>query len=199
MLAISLTESELIVVALLKNGAVGVMPTDTIYGLVGSALEKKTVERIYRFRKRNLKKPMIILIASLRDLGSFGVVLGTREKMILKKVWPGKVSVVLKCSAKKFAYLHRGTKSLAFRMPDVPRLRAILAKTGPLVAPSANFEGEPPARTILEAKRYFGEKVEFYGTAQRKIVSKPSTLIAINKNGGVSVLRKGAVKIPFVI
>jgi L-threonylcarbamoyladenylate synthase len=193
-----LTGSELLVTALLKNGAVGVMPTDTLYGLVGSALEKKTVERIYRLRKRNLKKPMIILIASLRDLGSFGVGLSAREKKILKKVWPGKVSVILRCPSKKFTYLHRGLKTLAFRMPASARLRMLLEKTGPLVAPSANFEGEPPSRTIAEAKRYFGENVEFYGNA-RRMSSKPSTLISIDKKGGIVVLRRGAGRVPRMI
>jgi L-threonylcarbamoyladenylate synthase len=195
MIKTKLTRSEILVTALLKSGAVGVMPTDTLYGLVGSALAKKTVERIYRLRKRNLKKPMIILIASMRDLNLFGIMPNMGEKKILRKVWPGKVSVVLKCSSKKWEYLHRGVKSLAFRMPDSARLRGLLAKTGPLVAPSANFEGEPPSRTIAEAKRYFGEEVEFYGDVRKKIISKPSTLITINKNGAVTVLRNGAVTI----
>ncbi len=46
----------------LRRGGVGVMPTDTIYGIVGSALRPSTVRRIYRLRRRNLRKPMIILI-----------------------------------------------------------------------------------------------------------------------------------------
>jgi L-threonylcarbamoyladenylate synthase len=186
-----LSDSERIVVSLLKGGAVGVMPTDTLYGLVGSALEKKTVERIYRLRKRNLKKPMIILIASLRDLALFGVMPNESEKKVLRKVWPGKVSVILKCPSKKFTYLHRGTKSLAFRIPNVPRLRMMLAKTGPLVAPSANFEGASPAYTITEAKRYFGENVEFYGNSGR-MSSLPSTIIELQK-GKITILRRGEV------
>ena len=192
---IKLTRSEILVAALLKGGAIGVMPTDTLYGLVGSALEKKTVKRIYRLRKRNLKKPMIILIASLRDLALFGIIPDKRERKILRKVWPGKVSVILKCPSKKFAYLHRGTRSLAFRMSDVPRLHVMLAKTGPLVAPSANFEGGPPARTITEARRYFGDRVEFYGDARKKMAAKPSTLITIDPYGEIIVLRQGAVTI----
>ncbi|MEK7522400.1 MAG: Sua5/YciO/YrdC/YwlC family protein [Patescibacteria group bacterium] len=52
---------------ILKNGGIGVIPTDTIYGIVGSALNKKTVERIYKLRRRNLKKPMIVLIGSIND------------------------------------------------------------------------------------------------------------------------------------
>ena len=50
------------IVTTLRNGGVGVVPTDTIYGIVGSALNPKTVARIYKLRRRNPKKPMIILI-----------------------------------------------------------------------------------------------------------------------------------------
>ncbi|MEK7089665.1 MAG: Sua5/YciO/YrdC/YwlC family protein [Patescibacteria group bacterium] len=47
-------------------------------------------------------------------------------------------------------------------MPKGVALRSLLKQTGPLVAPSANPEGEMPARTIREAKKYFGNRVDFY-------------------------------------
>lgn len=187
----------------LASGKVGVMSTDTIYGIVGSALDKKTVERIYLLRKRDLKKPMIVLISSFEDLKFFGVKLSIKEKKILKKIWPGRVSVVLRLPSREFAYLHRGTQTTAFRLPTYsagkPRFHIgdFLKDTGPLVAPSANLAGEPPSRTIREARKYFGEKVDFYLDAGG-ISSKPSTLIDFH-NGGVRILRKGADKKVFTI
>jgi L-threonylcarbamoyladenylate synthase len=177
----------------LKKGGVGVMPTDTIYGIVGSALNKKTVERIYRLRKRNTKKPMIVLVSSQSDLRLFGATTTPAIKKLLKKLWPGKVSVIMPCPSKKFSYLHRGSGTIAFRLPKAAMVRGILKITGPLVAPSANFEGKPAARTIKEAKRYFKDRVDFYADAGR-LVSQPSTLVTI-KNGSLIVLRKGAVKV----
>jgi L-threonylcarbamoyladenylate synthase len=179
--------------AILAAGGVGILPTDTIYGLVGSALNKKTVERIYRLRQRNTKKPMIVLIAAVTDLKLFGVELDKKERAIARRVWPGKVSVVMPCPSRKFAYLHRGTKTLAFRVPEPAWLRMLLKKTGPLVAPSANIEGEAPAKTIAEATRYFGAKIEFYGNAGKR-VSQPSTIVKI-EDGKLLVLRKGAGRI----
>jgi len=101
---------------LLKEGALGVIPTDTIYGICGSALKKEVVEKIYRLRKRNFKKPMIILISSINDLQYFRIRLNPFQKRILKQLWPGSVSVILKCPLEKFSYLHRGIKTLALRM-----------------------------------------------------------------------------------
>ncbi|MBI5306470.1 threonylcarbamoyl-AMP synthase [Candidatus Wolfebacteria bacterium] len=159
----------------LKDGIVGVIPTDTIYGICGSAFNKKTVEKIYKLRKRNPKKPVIVLIADFDDLKKFGVKISGFQKKILNRLWPGKASVILKCSFKKFFYLHRGTKTIAFRMPKNKKLIEILKISGPLVAPSANWEGYPPAKNIKEAKKYFGNKV-FY-LDRGNLISKPSKLI----------------------
>jgi L-threonylcarbamoyladenylate synthase len=167
----------------LKGGKIGVIPTDTIYGIVCSAFDKKSVEKIYELRKRDLKKPMIILISSINDLKLFGAEI---DKKIAGKYWPGKVSIIL--PVKKFEYLHRGKKSLAFRLPDDENLIRILKISGPIVAPSANIEGEKPASTIEEAKKCFGEKINFYLSAG-KLKSKPSKIVSMVK-GKVEVVRK---------
>lgn len=169
------------VTQLLKRGGVGVMATDTIYGIVGSALSKKAVERIYKIRKRNPKKPMIVLIHSFKDLNTFHVKIPSEIRKKIKHFWPGKVSIILSCPSKKFEYLHRGKKSLAFRLPAKKSLRAILKSVGPLVAPSANIEGKPPANTISQAKKYFGDKVDFYLNGGRTSAA-PSALIGFKGN-----------------
>lgn len=168
---------------LLKNGRIAVIPTDTIYGIVGSALNHKTVEKIYKLRKRNLDKPFIILISSLNDLKKFDVKVTKEQEKFLKKIWPNPVSVVLQ----------RGAKSLAFRMPKNKWLLDLLKKVSPLVAPSANIEGEKPAETIKMAKKYFGNNVAFYLDAG-KIKSTPSTLIKLKNDGSYIILRQGNFK-----
>jgi L-threonylcarbamoyladenylate synthase len=174
---------------ILMQGGVGILATDTIYGLVGSALSPKIVQRIYKLRHRNPKKPFIILISSLKDLKLFNIKIDPKTEKILKRLWPNKISIILPCRSKKFFYLHRGTNSLAFRLPKNKNLIQLLKKTGPLVAPSANPEGQPPATTISEAKKYFGNNVDFYLNS-RKIKNSPSILIKINKNK-ISILRQG--------
>lgn len=182
------------VVKLLKSGKIGVMPTDTIYGIVGSALNTRTVEEIYFLRKRAKNKPFIILISSLDDLKKFGIKITAVQRDFLKKVWPNPVSVILPCPEEKFAYLHRGKKSLAFRIPRDKILERILEKAGPLVAPSANFEQEKPAETIAQAKKYFDNKIAFY-VEGGKLKSKPSTVVRLYEDGLQIVLREGSFRI----
>ena len=178
---------------ILNSGGIGVIPTDTIYGLVGQALNPDTVEQLYKVRQRKPDKPFIILISQLKDLELFDIQPDEKTRAILGKVWPGKVSIVLPCRSDKFSYLHRGTNTLAFRLPDKKDLIEILKTTEPLVAPSANPEGLEPAHTIEEAKKYFGEEVDFYVDGGR-LDSPPSTLIKI-VDGEIEVLREGAVKL----
>ncbi len=212
---------------LLKEGAIGVIPTDTIYGICTSAFKKESVEKVYKLRKRNPEKPCIILITNLDDLRKFKIRLTKRQKEIIEKIKGLKVSFVLSCPYKEFSYLHRGTKTLSFRIltsrltqifspinADTPRIRAdsiirdypfkirenqwnkirdypwlILKVSGPIIAPSANWEDYEPAKNIKEAKKYFFNKV-FYLNAGN-LISKPSTLIDLTQKE-IKILREGA-------
>lgn len=174
-------------VQILNDSGIAVIPTDTIYGIVARAADQEAVEKVYTVRRRNPDKPCIILISKIDDLKIFGIDPKPFSDE-LHKHWPGPVSIVLPCLDPEFTYLHRGTNSLAFRMPDVDELRELISATGPLIAPSANIEGNNPSATIDEAKIQFGDSVDLYEDAGR-LVAKPSTIISL-LNGKPEILRK---------
>jgi L-threonylcarbamoyladenylate synthase len=178
---------------ILLNDGVGILPTDTLYGLVGRAFSRKAFDRIFELKKRDAGSPFIILISSIEDLRLFDIEVDNNTKKILEKYWPGKVSVILPCNSENLSHLHLGTKTLAFRMPDKKDLLKLLKLTGPLLAPSANHPGEKPALMIEEARAYFSNDADFYAD-EGKLESLPSTLIKI-ENGKIIVLREGAVAI----
>ena len=165
------------------------LPTDTIYGLAGSAFSKEAVEKIYQLKGRDNDKPFIVLLGGVEDLERFNIVIDnfTREK--LAEFWPGPVSVVLPCPLDEYKYLHRGEKTLAFRVPDNNDLRDFLKVTGPLVTPSANPQNKRPAKNIKEAKDYFGDEAGFYINGG-ELQGEPSTLIRL-QGGAAEVLRQG--------
>ncbi len=177
----------------LANNRVGVMPTDTLYGLLGTAKSQEVVERIYALKKRDSSKPLIILVSEWEHLRGFGVRSRDMANLDLEYFWPGKVSIILPCPGKDYEHLKRGGESLAFRYPAHKGLRSVIEETGPLVAPSANPEGDLPAKNTREAYDYFGEGVDFY-VDEGELSSDPSTLISIAE-GKVTVEREGAVKI----
>lgn len=179
------------IVNILNGNGIVVMPTDTLYGIVGKALNPRVVERIYQIRKRTPSKPCIILIGDISELGKFLIVLNQEEEKTLKEYWgkPHPVSIVLDCPEERFSYLHRGTKTLAFRIPHPNKLKDLLLKTGPLIAPSSNIEGMPPAQNIASARQYFGDSVDLYVDGGI-ITGSASKIIKLHKDGSVSILRE---------
>lgn len=146
----------------LQTGGIGVIPTDTVYGVVGSAFLPDTIDRIYELKRRQKNKPLIVLISDIEMLEQFGIELSDALREHLDTHWPGPVSIILPTLDDQFEYLSRGTDSIAFRLPDDAELQELIRAVGPLVAPSANMEGMPPAENVDEARRYFGTDVDFY-------------------------------------
>ncbi|MFA7141870.1 MAG: L-threonylcarbamoyladenylate synthase [Candidatus Paceibacterota bacterium] len=173
----------------LSNKEVGVMLTDTIYGIVGLALDENVVQRIYEIKERDLKKPMVVLISSMEDLENiFGIKLNLKCVNILKELWSSEqsTSIVLPCL--KFEFLHRGLNSLAFRIPKKKELVDLIKRTGPLIATSANKEGQRPALNMKEAKEYFADKIDFY-IDEGESKKEPSILVKLKNENELEVLR----------
>jgi len=170
----------------LMHRGIGIIASGTLYGIVGQALNHNAVQRIYAVKQRTPTKPFIILIHDISDLALFNVVVTQTMQESLKTYWPGPVSIILECNDPSFEYLHRDTDSLAFRMPAKPEVQEILKFTGPLVAPSANPEGMPPAHDIAAARNYFGDSVDFY--SEGSVNDKASKIIKITGRG-IEVIR----------
>lgn len=157
---------------ILSGNGIAVIKTDTIYGIVGKADSREAVERVYQAKGRTPSKSPIVLISSVTQL------FDSYEQNVLnrlKEYWPGPNSIILP-SQKAPEWIRRENHSVAYRLPNNPELRALVEKTGPLIAPSANPEGLTPAATILEAKTYFGDMVDWYEDNGVVVDSKPSSL-----------------------
>jgi len=184
----SLTDPALI--ACLSGGGVVVIPTDTMYGVVARASDKQAVERVYQIRGRTPEKPCIMLVAGRRQITDTGLWTAA-HKQLADTYWPGALSLVAPTAATE-PYLHRGTHTLAYRMPNRDDLRRLLTNTGPLIAPSANPEGHPPSITLLEAQAYFGDKVDGYVDGGTLAGDTPSTVAGV-VNNEIHVFRQGAL------
>ncbi|MDB5186454.1 MAG: hypothetical protein JWL85_977 [Candidatus Saccharibacteria bacterium] len=175
-------------VELLQNGKVGVIPTDTVYGLVAQAANPDAVERLYGLKHRQ-QKPGTIIAASVEQLVELGI--KARYLKAVEHFWPNSISIEIPHSIN---YLNQGTGRQAFRIPNDEDLLALLRKTGPLQTTSANHPGEPEGDTVARCIEYFGESVDFYVEGGDLSGRKPSTLIRIIDDA-IEVVREGAVKI----
>ena len=154
--------------SLINQNQVGIILTDTVYGIVCHAQNPECVERIYEIKKRDLNKPPIIIISNLEQIKEFGIELNASLELIIKQYWPGSNSLIFElkkpASQKKFEYLHRGTNSLAIRLPEYLRnleLLDLVNRTGPLATSSANLHGEPTITQISDLKTEVINKINF--------------------------------------
>lgn len=170
--------------AALLAGELVVLKTDTIYGIVARASDAAVVERLYRVRRRQPHKSCIILVA---DLASIPGLSSAEEQGYLRLHQEYPTTLVSSAPADFLPHLARTDGTLAFRLVS-GELADLIRRTGPLLAPSANPEGLPPATTISEAVNYFGEAVSVYVDSGQVTDAAPSRIVRF-ENGQVVTLR----------
>lgn len=176
------------VAQLLRAGKVGVMPSDTVYGLMCLASNQASVEHLYEVKHRE-NKPGTLVAANIQQLVELG--LKKRYLQAVDRFWPGAVSVRIPHPPHYLTDPSNGT--IAVRIPDFKELLDLLEQTGPLQTTSANIAGEPVATKLSEAQTYFGDTVDFYVEGGDLSGRPPSTVIQV-VDDAIEVIREGAVK-----
>ena len=176
---------------LLNQGAVGVIPTDTVYGLVASVRIEAAIERMYMLKPRE-QAPGTIVGASTQEFVDIGF-----PQLLLDSIthlWPAPVSCVVDATNVS-QYLKQHRTSLPVRIPDMPSLIELLNQTGPLMTTSANMPKQPVSESIQMAMNYFGDDVDFYVDGGDMGNRSPSTIIGFHVNNDVMVYRQGAKEV----
>lgn len=177
-------------ITLLQQGAIGVIPTDTVYGVAAAASQPAAIDALYQLKNRH-KQPGTIIAADIAQLVALGI--AKRYVTTVEQYWPNPISVIVPAPP-KLAYLHGGLGTLAVRIPSDAALQKIVQTTGPLMTSSANMPAQPPAQTLAEAYAYFQDGVDFYLDGGTLVDRQPSTIIQV-VDDAVVVLRHGAVTI----
>ena len=170
---------------ILAAGGIGVLRTDTLYGVVASAGNEAAVQRVYELKGRDDHKSPIVLIDDSKQMYDE---ISARHAAFIQTVWPGPVSIIVPAQVAP-GWIQRGNGSVAYRLPKNHQLQTLLRATGPLIAPSANPQGMQPAMTIQEAIEYFGDRVDFYVDQGTVESPKPSTIIRLEPNDEVTQIR----------
>lgn len=176
---------------LLLDGAIGVIPTDTVYGLVARAEDRVAVAKHYAIKNRELA-PGTMIGPSIASFASLG--LRTDQLGEVAHYWPAPLSVVLDATNVP-DYLKHKRPALPVRIPADDKLMKLLQAVGPLMTTSANRPGEPTSTTVEEAIAYFGDSVDFYVDGGNLGVRPPSTIVGFDENDVLVVYREGAFPI----
>lgn len=128
-------------------GGVVLIPTESHYGLGVDPRRPEAVARVFELKGRPGGRALPVVCSDWEQVDSL-VEIPQIHRVKLARVWPAALTVVAPCRSRVPA---SSTDTLAVRIPDLDRLRALLYRVGPLTATSANGHGEPPSPSVAGA------------------------------------------------
>ena len=164
------------VAAVLRDGGVAVLPTDTIYGLHCVASNMTAVRRIRRFKGRGSSAGFILLAADMEMVDRLVLRWPQGARELLARIWPAPLTAILPASKSIDPSLApEGT--VAVRIPALPELRRCVKSIGhPLVSTSVNRGGRKPMTRITEIMREV-PNLGAYIAQRGRPGAKPSTIV----------------------
>jgi len=175
-------------VEVLREGGVIAYPTGTVYGLGCALLNKKAIDKVYRIKGADRRKPFSFLCPDLSQISRFATV-GNASYRIVRRLVPGPYTFVLEATKEVPNLVQTKRKTVGIRVPDHPVALALLEELGePIISTSAG-RSEALADPA-EIKEAFPGLDLILDAGPGGVV--PSTILAIDPEGAVEILREGA-------
>ncbi len=175
----------------LKNGLPVIFPTDTLPAI---GCLPKFSNIIYKFKKRDRNKPLILMGSEHKNLIDY-VHESAKEdyENLASKYWPGALTIVIPASEKKTVNLTSNDLTIGLRIPNSKMAQSLLRETGPLLTSSANISGFKGSITAEGIALDF-PFVKILGPVPWEQSSgKASTIISWKKSGDWRLIREGEV------
>ncbi len=180
-------------VAILRQGGLVAIPTETVYGLAGDARSDAVVAAIYAAKGRPGFNPLIVHLpdlAAAERIARFD----DRARALAQAFWPGPLTLVLPLhpGAGLSALVTAGLSTVAVRVPAHPDTRAVIAAfAGPIAAPSANPSGRISPTTAAHVLAGLGGQIDAVLDGGACSVGIESTIVGLN--GDARLLRPGGI------
>ena len=175
----------------IKKGGIVVFPTDTVYGIGCNPYNANSVEKIYEIKSREKIKSLPVLAYSLDTVKEIAHIDTFTEK-IIKKYWPGPLTLILELTDKKLKKSLNLDNKIAVRIPDSKCTLKLLEKCGLLVGTSANISGSSPSTDPKECLKNITNYDVFLNGGT--ITSKGESTIIEIENEEIKIIRKGVLK-----
>ena len=175
------------------NGGLVAFRTDTFYGLGADPLNRLAVERLRTIKGRDEGKPILLLIADIRDLDRLVSAKPPLFELLSKQFWPGPLTIVLPANVDLPDDVTAGTDSVGLRLPDDAVARALVRVCGGrLTATSANPSGQAPATSAAQVQEYFPRGIDLIIDGGSVTATAPSTVVDITCEAP-RIIREGVV------
>ena len=179
--------------ALLRQGKVVAIPTETVYGLAANTFDEDAVSQIFEIKQRPRFNPLIIHIKSIDDLQKVATNIPQKAMILARHFWPGALTLVLPKKKIVPNIVTAGKNTVGVRVPSHPVALQLLQQLDfPLAAPSANPFGYISPTCVAHVQNQLGDKIPFIlegGNCEKGI---ESTIIGFENNEPV-LYRVGAI------
>ena len=177
----------------LRAGELVVYPTETFYGLAADPSSKSALQRLFAIKGRDAAKTVAMIAADTRSAFSLAREVSPIARRLAECFWPGPLTLVLPADAQVASELVGSGGGVGVRVSSHPTARALAAGLErPITATSANRSGEPPAKTLAEARKALGSKVKVYLEGGTLRTTAPSTVLEVAGNQW-RIIREAAV------
>ena len=181
--------------AFLRKGQLVAIPTETVYGLAGNALDLKSVSSIFETKNRPSFDPLILHVASLEQVSPFVSEFPEKLKCLAEAFWPGPLTVLLPRKASVPDLVTSGLDRVAVRVPNHPLTLALLAQLDfPLAAPSANPFGYISPTQAAHVAAQLGSQVPYILDGGACAVGLESTIVGM-EGEQVVIYRLGGLEL----
>jgi L-threonylcarbamoyladenylate synthase len=153
------------------EGKIFIYPTDTIYGLGCNALDEDAVKRLKGIKKRDIEKPLSIIVPSIDWIKKNLIV-----DFDIKKYLPGPYTLILKKKNLDFLNHVSSNDRLGVRIPKNSFTKVIQKSNVPFITTSVNISGEPPIRSVRNMPKEILDNVDFI-IDEGELNGDPSTLV----------------------
>jgi len=150
-----------------RDGGVIAYPTEAVYGLGCDPLNENSVLRLLKLKQRDSAKGLILIAADFQQLEPFVKPISDQQMATVSATWPGPVTWLFPAADDTPGWLTGNHSTLAVRVTAHP-VAAELCKAfgGPLVSTSANISSREPARSAVEVRGQFDDKLAAIVTGQ---------------------------------
>ena len=177
----------------LQAGELVAVPTETVYGLAGDALNAAACRKIFKAKGRPTNDPLIVHIHALAQLDELAERNDAVEKLA-RAFWPGPLTMVLPKKAVVPDLVTSGRPSVAVRMPKHRLFLELLRRCGrPLAAPSANPFGYISPTTAAHVRDSLGGEIDYILDGGDAVIGLESTIVDLRDPTKPAVLRPGAI------
>lgn len=134
----------------LQNNEVVAFPTETVYGLGVVCDSQEAIEKLKWAKKRPESKPFTLMVAHPCDIEKYAITC-ERDWKIINALMPGPLTLIFKRLESVPKEMTNGYDTIGIRCPEDAFVRSLIEAVGkPLLVPSANISGEPPATSSQE-------------------------------------------------